>query len=77
MNKLIPIIFILLIAIPPIGLAYDATIKDKYGRVVGYLDQKGDKTYVVDKYGKRGDFIESDATIKDKYGRKKGKIEKK
>ena len=57
-------------------LSYDGKIKDKYGRVTGYLDQDGDKIYIVDKYGKRGDFIESDGTIKDKHGRKKGKIEK-
>ena len=56
--------------------AYDAVIKDKYGRVTGYLDQKGDKTYMIDKYGKRGDYIESDGTIKNKYGRTKGKVEK-
>jgi len=57
------------------AFAYDAKIKDKYGRVTGYLDQKGDKTYIVDKYGKRGDYIESDGDIKNKYGRTKGKIE--
>ena len=34
--------------------AYDAVIKDKYGR--------------------RGNYIESDGEIKDKYGRIKGKI---
>ena len=56
--------------------AYDAKIKDKYGRVTGYIDKKGDKTYIVDKYGKRGDYIESDGEIKDKYGRHKGKVEK-
>jgi len=43
------------------AFAYDAKIKDKYGRVTGYLEQKGDKTYIVDKYGKRGDYIESDS----------------
>ena len=59
------------------SLAYDAVIKDKYGRVTGYLDQNGDKTYTVDKYGRRGDYIESDGDIKDKYGRTKGRIEKK
>ena len=57
-------------------LAYDGKIKDKYGRVTGYIDKKGDKTYIVDKYGKRGDYIQSDGTIKDKYGRTKGKIER-
>lgn len=54
--------------------AYDAVIKDKYGKVTGYLDKKGDKTYIVDKYGKRSNYIESDGDIKDKYGRRKGKI---
>jgi len=58
-------------------IAYDAVVKDKYGRVTGYLDQDGDKTYRVDKYGRRGDYVESDGDIKDKYGRTKGKIEKK
>ena len=56
--------------------AYDAVIKDKYGKVTGYMDQDGDKTYIVDKYGKRGDFIESNGNIKDKYGKIKGKIDK-
>ncbi len=41
-----------------------------------HLDKKGDKTYVVDKDGKRGDYIETDGNIKDKYGRNKGKIER-
>ena len=62
------------------AFAYDAKIKDKYGRVTGYLDHKGDKTYIVDKYGKRGSYIqgdiEDDGDIKDKYGRRKGKIER-
>ena len=58
-------------------LAYDYVIKDKRGRVTGYMDTKGDKTYILDKYGRRGDYIKSDGTIKDKYGRTKGKIEKK
>jgi hypothetical protein len=66
--------FVLLFFITNISLAYDAVIKDKYGRVTGYLDKKGDKTYIVDKYGKRGDYIESDGDIKDKYGIWKGKI---
>ena len=56
--------------------SYDGVIKDKYGKVTGYLDKDGDKTYVVNKYGKRGDFIEEDGDIKDKYGRTKGKIER-
>jgi len=57
--------------------AYDYVIKDNRGRVTGYMDKQGDKTYVLDKYGRRGDYIESDGTIKDKYGRTKGKIDKK
>jgi hypothetical protein len=69
-------LFIFIILISNCLLAYDAVIKDKYGRVSGYLDKDDDKTYIVDKYGKRGDFIEPDGTIKDKYGRTKGKIEK-
>lgn len=56
--------------------AYDGVIKDKYGNTTGYLDNDGDKTYVLDKYGRRGDYIEDDGTIKDKYGAEKGKIEK-
>jgi len=73
MKKIIT--FILLFFITNILFAYDAVIKDKYGRVTGYIDKKGDKTYIIDKYGKRGDYIESDGDIKDKYGRRKGKIE--
>ncbi len=69
------ITFTLLLLITNISLAYDTVIKDKYGRVTAYLDKKGDKTYIVDKYGKRVDYIESDEDIKDKYGRRKGKIE--
>ncbi|WP_198266739.1 hypothetical protein [sulfur-oxidizing endosymbiont of Gigantopelta aegis] len=57
--------------------SYDAVIKDNRGRVTGYMDTQGDKTYFIDKRGRRGDYIEADGTIKDKYGRKKGKIEKK
>jgi hypothetical protein len=70
------ILFSLVLIISLQGLsAYDTVIKDKYGRVTGYLDKKDDKTYIVDKYGKRGDYIESDGDIKDKYGRRKGKVE--
>jgi len=69
-------IFIVTVLLTNTLLAYDAKIKDKYGRVTGYIDKDGDKTYIVDKYGKRGDFIESDGTIKDQYGRTKAKIEK-
>ena len=77
MKNLFSLLFILSILISHNLLAYDAVIKDKYGRVTGYLDQKGDKTYMVDKYGIRGDYIEADGDIKDKYGRTKGKIESK
>jgi len=75
MKKIIT--FILLFFITNILFAYDAVVKDKYGRVTGYIDKKGDKTYLIDKYGKRGDYIESDGDIKDKYGRRKGKVETK
>jgi hypothetical protein len=73
---IIPVLFCFFIFQSINAFAYDAKIKDKYGRVTGYLDHKGDKTYIVDKYGKRGDYIESDGDVKDKYGRKKGKIER-
>ena len=77
MNKIFgPTIFTCLILSNNV-FSYDAVIKDKYGRVTGYMDKDGDKIYVVDKYGRRGDYIESDGTIKDEYGRTKGKIEKK
>ncbi len=58
------------------AFSYDAVIKDNRGRVKGYLDNNGDKTYILDTRGRRGDYIESDGTIKDKSGRKKGKIER-
>jgi hypothetical protein len=70
-------IIILLLTLSTPSYAYDGKIKDKYGRVSGYLDKDGDKTYIVNKYGKRGDYIESDGTVKDKYGKVKGKIEEK
>ena len=76
MNKLSITLLLFLTLLSNNLLAYDAVIKDEYGRVTGYLDQRGDKTYVIDKYGKHGDFIESDGTIKDEYGRKKGEIKK-
>jgi len=41
------------------------------------MDQKNNKTYMLDKNGRRGDYIESDGDIKDKYGRTKGRIETK
>ena len=76
--KIILIISLLFItAIINNVFSYDAVIKDNRGRVTGYMDTDGDKTYILDKRGRRGDYIESDGTIKDKYGRKKGKIEKK
>lgn len=70
-------VFVVLVATSNLSFSYDAVIKDNRGRVTGYMDQDGDKTYILDKYGRRGDYIELDGTIKDKYGRKKGKIEKK
>ena len=76
-NNFIMIIFVLIFSISTnTAFSYDAVIKDNYGRVKGYVDTDGDKTYLLDIYGRRGDYIESDGTIKDKYGRKKGKIEK-
>ncbi len=36
----------------------------------------GDKAYAVDRYGIRGDYVESDGDIKNKYGRKQGRVVK-
>ena len=69
-------IFIFILLSCNVLFAYDGVIKDKYGRVTGYLDKDDDKTYIVDKYGRRGNYIESDGEIKDKYGHSKGKIKK-
>jgi len=41
---------------------YDAKIMDKYSQVAGYI---------VNKYVRRGKYIELDRTINDKYGRTK------
>ncbi len=76
MKKITLLIQIMLLSYPMTLFSYDYVIKDNRGRVTGYMDKQGDKTYVLDKYGRRGDFIESDGTIKDKYGRRKGKVEK-
>lgn len=54
--------------------AYDGKIKDKYGRVTGYVSQDGDDIEVYDKYGKKEAVVE-DTKIKDKYGKTKGYIE--
>jgi len=37
-------IIILLLTLSTPSYAYDGKIKDKYGRVSGYLDKDGDKT---------------------------------
>jgi len=50
MKKLLIAILLLLSFLSNNLLAYDAVIKDEYGRVTGYLDQNDDKTYMVDKY---------------------------
>ncbi len=68
-------IFIIVLFNSSLLFAYDAVIKDKYGNTTGYIDNDDDKTYILDKYGRRGDYIEEDGTIKDKYGNKKGEIE--
>ena len=46
--------------------SYDAVIKDNRGRVTGYMDTDGDKVYILDTRGRRGDYIESDGMIKDR-----------
>jgi len=76
MKKVLLFIFVTGLLLSNSLFAYDAVIKDNYGRVTDYMDQDGDKIYIVDKYGRRGDYIEADGDIKDKYCRKKGKIEK-
>lgn len=53
--------------------AYDAEIKDKYGRTTGYI--KGDE--IVNKYGRTEKYIKKDGKIKNKYGKTKGYIKKK
>ena len=76
-DQFIKMIFLLIITfLANTVFSYDAVIKDNRGRVKGYMDSDGDKTYILDVRGRRGDYIESDGTIKDKYGRKKGKVEK-
>jgi len=77
MKKTNLLIFIITLFYSITVFAYDYVVKDKYGKVTGYMDKQGDRTYMIDKYGRRGDYIESDGTIKDKFGRKKGKINKK
>ena len=77
MKNLIRFVAITITILSNSVFSYDAVIKDNRGRVTGYMDTQGDKTYFVDKYGRRGDYIEKDGAIKDKYGRRKGKVEKK
>ncbi len=79
MNKLdqfIMIIFIIISLSANTVFSYDALIKDNRGRIKGYMDNDGDKTYILDVRGRRVDYIESDGTIKSKYGRKKEQVEK-
>ena len=57
--------------------ASDKTIKDNSGRIIGYIKTKNNKTYYVDKNGRRGSYITSDGVIKDKSGRTTGYMKKK
>ena len=55
---------------------YDGTIKDNYNRTVGYVSKQGNRTYFVDVYGRRGNFILKDGKVKDKYNRTLGSVKK-
>ena len=72
MNKL----FLISLILSNTSFAYDSVIKDNKGRITGYLDTQGDRTYKVDKSGRKGDYIKSDGAIKDSKGRTKGYLKK-
>ena len=56
--------------------AYDYVVKDKYGRVVAYGNDKDGKYIQYDKFGKKEYEIEKDGTVEDEYGRNKFYIDK-
>lgn len=57
--------------------ASDKTIKDNSGRITGYMKTENNKTYYVDKNGRRGGYITTNGVIKDKSGRTTGYMKKK
>jgi len=68
------VIALLLVLLCSNSFAYDGTIKNRYGKVIGYVnvDRCGDvKTY--DKYGRHKTTIE-DSKIKNRYGRTTGSV---
>ena len=68
--------YLILLLLANNAVAYDYTIKDKYGRVVSYANQKDNKIQEYDKFGRTTTTIE-DNRVKDRYGRTKFYIEKK
>ena len=69
------LVFTVIILHSNVLLAYDSSIKDNSGRTTGYLDKQSDRTYYVDKKGRRGNYIEEDGTIKDSKGRRIGSMD--
>lgn len=56
-----------------ISYAYDSTIRDRNGKVIGYIDSGKGTITVHDKYGKKKSTIK-DGVVKDKYGKIQGYI---
>ena len=70
------LLLIILLVLVDHTMAYDATIKDQYGKTVGYINKgNSNETSIRDEYGVVTGYISSDGEIKDKYGSITGHIE--
>ena len=58
---------LLLLLITVNSMAYDARIKNEYGRVTGYVKVDDNKVQKTDKYGRTEETIYPDGKVKDKY----------
>ena len=59
------------------AFAYDATIFDQSGSVTGYIEKVNNKVCMIDKYGRKGNCIDSKGYIKDNHGKRIGRIKTK
>lgn len=70
------LMFIILFIFTAQVMAYDAKIKNQYGRVTGYVKTDKNKVEIKNKYGRTQSTIHKDGKIKNQYGRTKGYISK-
>ena len=61
------VVIMLAVFLPDNSAAYDAEIRDQYGRITGYVKNEDDTTVVTDVYGRPQWYIQNNE-IKNEFG---------